>query len=116
MFTLQKEQKLGILKAAIAQKKERRRSSAQPEIAAVAEIDSSFNNNVETKVAPNNDVGLRNRRNGEATTNGEATNTVTQSAVTDLERTTSLRGITVLRGQTQKDVSGHPSVLQRIPC
>ena len=101
MFTLQKEQKLGILKAAIAQKKERRRSSAQPEIAAVAEIDSSFNNNVETKVAPSNDVGLRNRRNGEATTNGEATNTVTQSAVTDLERTTSLRGITVLRGQTQ---------------
>ena len=101
MFTLQREQKLGILKAALAQKKDRRRSSAQPpEIAAVAEIDSSFNNNVETKVASNNDVGLRNRRNGEATTNGETTIAVAQSAVTDLERTTSLRGITVLRGQT----------------
>ena len=101
MFILQRQQKMGILKAAIAQKKDRRRSSAQPEIAAVAEIDSSFNNNVETKVASNNDVGLRNRRNGEATTNGETTIAVAQSAVTDLERTTSLRGITVLRGQTQ---------------
>ena len=86
----------------MAQKKDILRQSNQPEIAAVAEIDSSFNNNVEAKVAPNNENGLRNRRNGEATTsNGEPTTAVTQSAVTDLERTTSLRGITVLRGQRQ---------------
>merc|ERR1719412_449894 len=93
----EREQKLGILKAALAQKKDILRQSIQPEISAVAEIDSSFNNNVEAKVAPNNENGLRNRRNGEATTsNGEPTTAVTQSAVTDLERTTSLRGITVL--------------------
>ena len=85
----------------MAQKKDILRQSIQPEISAVAEIDSSFNNNVEAKVAPNNEIGLRNRRNGEATGNGEPTTAVAQSAVTDLERTTSLRGITVLRSQRQ---------------
>ena len=53
--------------------------------------------NILCTAAPNgHDVGLRNRRNGEATTNGHGettNNTVAQSAVTDLERTTSLRGI-----------------------
>ena len=53
--------------------------------------------NILCTVAPNgHEVGLRNRRNGEATTNGHGettNNTVAQSAVTDLERTTSLRGI-----------------------
>jgi len=106
----ERQEKMAILKAALeAQKKDTQlQINQQPEIgmAAVAEIDSSFNNNVEAKhVAPNgHEVGLRNRRNGEATTNGHGettNNTVAQSAVTDLERTTSLRGITVLRSQGQ---------------
>ena len=57
--------------------------------------------NILCTVAPNgHEVGLRNRRNGEATTNGHGettNNTVAQSAVTDLERTTSLRGILEFR-------------------
>ena len=57
--------------------------------------------NILCTAAPNgHEVGLRNRRNGEATTNGHGettNNTVAQSAVTDLERTTSLRGILEFR-------------------
>ena len=49
---LQRQQKMAILKAALAEKKDTQlQNNQQPEVgmATVAEIDSSFNNNVEAK-------------------------------------------------------------------
>merc|ERR1712004_835635 len=76
-------------------------------LAVRAEINCSFNNNVDNadKQASNGQAenGLRNRRGQQQqqypATSVAAEDSLVQSAVSDMERTTSMRGITVLRGQ-----------------
>lgn len=95
-FLPQKEQRLTILKKRLAEKKE---EEEECQVAAVAQINSSFNNNVETKVVPSSsNEGLRNRRaNGE--TPGETAGLLATNNPLPIAPATheNLRGITVLR-------------------
>merc|ERR1711860_30458 len=112
----EKEQRLNLLKKRLEEKKEAEMMKRDREeaglLAVRAEINCSFNNNVDNadKQASNGQAenGLRNRRGQQqqqdqevqySATSVAAEDSLVQSAVSDMERTTSMRGITVLRGQ-----------------
>lgn len=105
----EKEQRLNLLKKRLEEKKEAemmKRDRQEAGLLAVrAEINCSFNNNVDMdnscpasngQAEPN---GLRNRRGQQQHDPTTSEDSHVQSAVSDMERTTSMRGITVLRGQ-----------------